>query len=57
MGRNKDDFIARTGGFRIGETPEQFAARAKQIEFLESLIREGKVERDHLEIAHANCAN
>jgi hypothetical protein len=31
MGRSKDQFLSQTGGFRFGETDEQFMERTKKI--------------------------
>ncbi len=41
MGSNKEDFIRRTGGFRLGETEAQFHARVKEIDALEKKMKSG----------------
>jgi hypothetical protein len=43
MRRGKDEFLQRTGGFRILETDEEFEARVAEINQLESDIKTEKV--------------
>ena len=42
MSRSKEEWIQRTGGFRIGESSEQFAQRTSEIQRLEERIKCGK---------------
>jgi hypothetical protein len=42
MGRGKDQFIRETGGFRFGESEEQFHARVAAIQQLRKKISDGK---------------
>jgi hypothetical protein len=49
MGRTKDDWIERTGGFRVGESPEQFKARVAEIERLEAEFRRPELSGDDRE--------
>lgn len=49
MSRTKDQWIERTGGFRFGESPTEFAARAAEIERLEKSLRSGKHDMAGLE--------
>lgn len=49
MSRAKEQWIGRTGGFRIGESPEEFRNRVAEIKKLESLFRSGRIKLDHLE--------
>lgn len=49
MGRAKDDFIARTGGLRLGETQETFKARVAEIGRLEGDLKAGRIKLDDLE--------
>ena len=39
MSRTKDQFIEKTGGFRLGETEAQFHARTAEIERLETSLK------------------
>ncbi len=50
MGRNKDDFIKATGGFRFGEPPEAFKKRVEKIQTLETLFKSGTLDFDELEL-------
>ena len=42
MSRTKDQWIKETGGFRIGESPEQFKHRTAEIASLRKRIADGK---------------
>jgi hypothetical protein len=42
MGRSKEDFIERTGGFRFDESEADFHKRVAEIERLEASFRSGK---------------
>ena len=42
MSRTKDQWLEETGGFRIGESPEQFKQRTKEIARLKKAIEDGK---------------
>lgn len=54
MGRAKEDWIEKTGGFRLGEGPADFKARVARIEELErqmvspklSMAEREKVQRE-----------
>jgi hypothetical protein len=39
MSRTKDQWLERTGGFRVGESDADFLGRAKEIETLEKQFR------------------
>ncbi|HET9149998.1 MAG TPA: hypothetical protein VFO61_05900 [Alphaproteobacteria bacterium] len=49
MGRSKDAFLERTGGFRLGETQSQFQARIREIDELESSLKSGSVKLSNVE--------
>ena len=49
MGRAKEQWLEETGGFRIGESPEEFQARAEEIHRLRKLSDEGKASPADLE--------
>lgn len=49
MGRSKDQFIEKTGGFRFSESPAEFQARAAEIENLEKRFRSEKLTMDERE--------
>ncbi len=42
MGKTKEQWIQNTGGFRIGESQEQFRQRTLEIEKLRIAIKAGK---------------
>jgi len=45
---NKEMFIAATGGFRLGESAEQFRARRAEIRRIERRLKSGKYsEQNH----------
>jgi hypothetical protein len=39
MSRTKDQWIEATGGFRLGESPKEFSARAARISRLEKQLK------------------
>ena len=43
MSRTKDQWIERTGGMRLFETPEMFRGRIVEIRRLEKLFKTGRV--------------
>jgi hypothetical protein len=49
MGINKEQFIEKTGGFRVGESEDEMFTRFAEIETLETRLRSGKKwsEEDH----------
>jgi hypothetical protein len=49
MGQAKDDFIERTGGFRSGETRDDFQKRVSRIDELETQLRSGTLRMRDLE--------
>ena len=49
MGRSKQDFISRTGGFRIGESEREFASRVEEITNLETQLKSGQISFDEIE--------
>ncbi len=42
MSRTKDQWLENTGGFRIGESPEQFEKRVEEIARIRTAIKDGK---------------
>ena len=57
MGRGKEQFIALTGGFRIGESQVQAMQRAKQIEALTKKLKSGKLSSQQVENTWSAYAN
>lgn len=47
--QSKERFIEETGGFRIGESPEQFQHRVKEIEALTKKLISGKLSFSQVE--------
>jgi|GEM_PF-917288 len=46
--RPKDQFLAMTGGFRFGETPEQFQSRQREIHAIRNRLADGKANVDEI---------
>ena len=53
MGRTKDQWIQETGGFRIGETPEQFQKRVAEISRLRKKIADGGASATDIDVLGA----
>lgn len=49
MSRSGDEWIKRTGGFRLGETKEEFDARVKEIEVVEKRLTFGTLKFNEIE--------
>ena len=49
MGRSKDRFLEETGGFRLGESQEDFARRVEEIRRLEASLKTPFVKPDRRE--------
>ncbi len=49
MGRSKDAFIEKTGGFRFGESEADFRTRVTEIERLEQSLVSGGHDMDGIE--------
>ncbi|MBO9168352.1 hypothetical protein [Rhizobium sp. L245/93] len=49
MSRSKDDFIKSTGGFRFGESQDEFKSRVKEIGELENALKSGQVSLKDVE--------
>ncbi len=46
--RPKDQFLAMTGGFRFGESPEQFQGRQREIHAIRNRLADGKANADDI---------
>ena len=49
MGRAKEDFIQRTGGFRVGESEADFHKRVAEIDRLTESLKSGKLKLSEVE--------
>lgn len=49
MSRTKDQWLERTGGFRLGESPAQFSARTSEIERLTASLTSGRLGIEEIE--------
>ncbi len=49
MSRTKEQWLRETGGFRFGETPEQFEARSEEIERISRRIADGSFTPDDID--------
>ncbi|MGE0109699.1 MAG: hypothetical protein AB7S81_08080 [Bdellovibrionales bacterium] len=53
MSRTKDQWIEETGGFRLGETPEQFKKRTLEINNLRAAVQAGTASAEDVNLLAA----
>ncbi|NTJ66018.1 hypothetical protein G6M50_14875 [Agrobacterium rhizogenes] len=49
MSRSKQEFINRTGGYRIGEGQQEFVNRVREINDLETKLKSGQISFEDME--------
>jgi hypothetical protein len=57
MGRSRDDFIERTGGFRIDEPMSLDPSHRERIRELEERLKSGTLSLDEVEKVHRMICN
>lgn len=57
MSRTKDQWLKNTGGFRIGESKEEYLKRQQQIAEIKNLLSESKATPEDIEILSALLGN